>query len=500
MGKCFLVIWLPYFHTDLVAGKDKHLHQHPFVLKESFHGKMVIRALNLPAQRLGLSKGQAIADARAIAPDLQVKDLDAALANKALEKLGRWCIRFSPVVGLDPPDGLILEVSGCAHLWGGEEKYLQAIKAKIESFGISIRMAMADTIGVAWALAHFGTLQVHIVHNRSIQDFLELPVAALRIDETIQDQLQILGLRFIRQLIALPLTVLSKRFPALLCERIRQANGEIEEYFTPIELPEPFAIRLPCMEPIITRTGVNIALEKAMTDLIQQLQQHQQGIRKAMFTAFAADGKQYDAEIMTNRPSLNTTHLLKLFALRLDRIEYSAGIDVFMLRATLTESYQPTQEKIWKGRAGLQHQQISEWVDQISMRYGTAAVSRYLPSEHHLPEKAFRESKSLQENPTSPWHVPARRPIQLVHPPEKIEVTAPIPDYPPMMFRHKGKLHKIITADGPERIEQEWWVGNGKHRDYYIVEDEEGKRYWLFRSGHYDEAKTYTWYLHGYFV
>lgn len=500
MGKRFVVIWLPYMHTDLLAVRERDLHQHPFVLKESFHGKMVIRAMNLPAQRLGLTKGQAIADARAIASDLRVKDMDESMATKALEKLGRWCIRFSPIVSLDPPDGLILEASGCAHLWGGEEKYLQAIKERIEGFGFSIRIAMADTICVAWALAHYGALQVHIAHNRSMPDFLELPVAALRIDDTTQDQLQILGLRNIRQLIALPLTVLGKRFPALLCERIKQASGEIAEYITPIELPEPFAIRLPCMEPIITRTGVNIALEKAMTDLIQQLQQHQLGIRKAMFTAFAADGKQYDAEIMTNRPSLNTTHLLKLFALRLDRIEYSAGIDVFMLTATLTESYQPAQEKIWKGPAGLQHQHIAEWVDQISMRYGTTAVSRYLPSAHHLPEKAYRESAGLQEQCSSPWHVPARRPIQLVHPPEIIEVTAPIPDYPPMLFRHKGKLHKIITADGPERIEQEWWVGSGKHRDYYIVEDEEGKRYWLFRSGHYDEAKTYTWYLHGYFV
>ncbi|MGB4773399.1 MAG: DNA polymerase Y family protein [Chitinophagaceae bacterium] len=500
MGKRFVVIWLPYFHTDLVAGKEKHLHQQPFALKESFHGKMVIRALNLPAQRLGLANGQAIADARAIASNLQVKDLDVALAKKALEKLGRWCIRFTPVVGLDAPDGLILEASGCAHLWGGEEKYLQSIKEKMESFGISTRMAMADTIGVAWALAHYGPLQLHIAFGTSIPDFLELPVAALRIDESIQDQLQILGLRSVRQLFALPLTVLNKRFPALLCERIKQASGEMEEYFLPIELPESFAIRLPCLEPIITRTGVNIALEKALLELIQLLQQQQLGIRKAVFTAFAADGKQYDAEIMTNRPSLHEAHLLKLFALRLDRIEYSAGIDLFMLSATLTERYQPAQEKIWKGRTGLHHQQIAEWVDQISMRYGPNAVSRYLPSEHHLPEKAFRESTGLQEDATSSWHVPTRRPIQLIHPPEIIEVTAPIPDYPPMLFRHKGKLHKIITADGPERIEQEWWAGTGKHRDYYIVEDEEGKRYWLFRSGHYDKDKTYNWYLHGYFV
>lgn len=499
MGRRFVVIWFPYLHTDLMASKEACLHQHPFVLKESFHGKMVIRALNLPALRQGLYKGQSIADARAVVPDLMVKDLDTGTADKALEKLGRWCIRFSPLVGLDPPDGLIMEASGCAHLWSGEDKYLQAIKEKLEGFGITTRMAMADSIGIAWALAHHGALQLHRAQGKTPPDFLELPVAGLRIDEGVQDQLQTLGLRNISQLLAMPLSVLVKRFPLSLCQRINQARGEQEEYITPIEIPEPYVVRLPCLEPIVTRTGVNIALERCLTELIDILQKEQLGIRKAVLTAFASDGKQYHAAIMTNRPSLNRDHLLKLFALRLDEIKYSAGIDVFLMAASLTETYQPAQEKIWQGPAGLQHQKIAEWIDQIEMRYGTSTVSRYLPSEHHLPEKAFKESINLQEEAKSNWHASTRRPIQLVHPPEKIDVTAPIPDYPPMMFRHKGKLHKIKTADGPERIEQEWWVGTGRHRDYYIVEDEEGKRYWLFRSGHYDEAKTYTWYLHGYF-
>lgn len=499
MSRRFVVIWFPYLHTDLMAGKELCLHQQPFVLKESFHGKMVINALNLPAVRQGLYKGQSIADARAIVTDLVVKDMDAATALNALEKMGRWCIRFSPSVSLDSDDGLIMESSGCAHLWSGEEKYLLAIKEKLEGFGLTTRIAMADTIGIAWALAHYGALQMHIAYGKAPPDFLELPIKGLRLDVGVEDQLLTLGLNAIRQVFALPISALSRRFPATLRQRINEARGEQEEYITPIEVPDVFAVRLPCLEPIVTRTGVNIALERSLKDLIQLLEKEQLGIRKAVFTAFAADGKQYQSAITTNKPSLNQEHLLKLFALRLDEIKYSAGIDVFLLAATLTEIYQPAQAKIWQGPAGLQHPKIAEWIDQIEMRYGAAVVSRYLPSEHHLPEKAFKESSSLQEEPQTNWHAPLRRPIQLLHPPEQIEVTAPIPDYPPMMFRHKGKLHKIITADGPERIEQEWWVGKGKHRDYYIVEDEEGKRYWLFRSGHYDEAKTYSWYLHGYF-
>jgi protein ImuB len=134
------------------------------------------------------------------------------------------------------------------------------------------------------------------------------------------------------------------------------------------------------------------------------------------------------------------------------------------------------------------------------MNQGLQQIRRYLPDEHHLPEKSVKPALSLTEEPTIAWRTDPPRPLQLLSPPEQIEVTAPIPDYPPMLFRYKGKIHKIRKADGPERIEQEWWIARGRHRDYYYVEDEEGKRYWLFRSGHYDEAGSYKWFLHGFFA
>lgn len=495
-----LVIWFPYLYTDLWLIREPNLPKLPLVMKKQVHGRMVVSAVDALAERCGILPGLSVADARALQPDLMVVDEPLELANSALRDLGEWCIRYSPMVGLDLPDGLIIDASGCSHLWGGEERYIHHIRDQLLAKGYSVRMAMADTIGMAWALAHHGKLQVYMVTGQSPPIFLELPVKALRIEDPVLGALHTLGLQRVRDLLALPVSALKRRFGPGLIQRIEQATGLEEEGINPVCIPEPYAVRLPCLEPIVTQTGACIALERCADELKQVLAKEQLGIRKAVFTAHGVDGKTHTIRIATNRPSLNMDHIRSLFHLQIEDWECSAGIELFLLTATHVEKYQPAQEKIWEGPAGLQHVKLAEWMDQLEARFGAGAVMRFLPSAHHLPERSVRISTSLSDHAQANWQTWSLRPMQLLDPPEKVDVTAPIPDYPPMLFRHKGRLHRIVKADGPERIEQEWWIVNGKHRDYYAVEDEEGKRYWLFRSGHYDEAKTYTWYLHGYFV
>ncbi len=164
------------------------------------------------------------------------------------------------------------------------------------------------------------------------------------------------------------------------------------------------------------------------------------------------------------------------------------------------EDHKPGQEVLFANSKGINDQDIAELLDRISGKNGTACVRRFLPSEHYWPERSFVEAKDINEQPASNWAIPRPRPLLLLPAPETIQVTAPIPDYPPMMFRYKGILHKVNRADGPERIEQEWWLQEGQHRDYYVVEDEDGRRYWIFRSGHYDAAKTHGWFMHGFFA
>jgi protein ImuB len=202
-------------------------------------------------------------------------------------------------------------------------------------------------------------------------------------------------------------------------------------------------------------------------------------------------------DIGTHRPSHHVSHLFKLFENKLSSIAPALGIELFILEAHLVEDHRPNQEKMWEDTGGLDDARLSELIDRLANRVGAASIHRYLPDEHYWPERAFKPA-TLHEKATTSW-ADKLRPVHLLSRPERIEVTAPIPDYPPMLFRHCGKLHQVVRADGPERIEQEWWLQTGQHRDYYRVEDEEGNRYWIFRLGHYDD-KIFQWFLHGFFA
>jgi protein ImuB len=281
--------------------------------------------------------------------------------------------------------------------------------------------------------------------------------------------------------------------------RLDLALGREEEVVEPVQPPAPYQERLPCLEPIVTPTGIEIALRQLLGTLCLRLQQEQKGLRAAILKCYRVDGKVEQVDIGTNRPSYHVNHLFKLFEIKLSSIEPAMGIEVFILEAPNVEDHYAQQQKMWEDSGGLEDMRLSELIDRLAARTGMRAIHRYLPDEHYWPERSLKPALSIQEKLTTSWFADKLRPLQLLPIPERIEVTAPIPDYPPMLFRHKGKLHKILRADGPERIEQEWWLQQGKHRDYYSVEDEDGHRYWIFRSGHYDD-ETFQWYLHGFFA
>ncbi|HEU5163925.1 MAG TPA: DNA polymerase Y family protein, partial [Chitinophagaceae bacterium] len=211
------------------------------------------------------------------------------------------------------------------------------------------------------------------------------------------------------------------------------------------------------------------------------------------------DNKIETIEIGTNRPSHNTKHIYKLFEIKLDTIEPAFGIELFTLEAQKIEDASPAQENLWQRMVGLDNMNLSELLDRFNGKFGSNCIHRYLPNEHYWPERSIKEASSITETAIASWNIDRPRPLQLLSKPEPISVTAPIPDYPPMLFRYKGILHKGVKADGPERIEQEWWLQQGQHRDYYYVEDEEGHRYWLFRLGHYSDS-SYQWFIHGFFA
>lgn len=510
MARRFVSIWFRHLATDWFTVRQKscatpgssytgELERKPFVLRASSHGRIIITAANSIAEAKGIHPGMALADARALVPELIAEDDKPDLIHKLLPRLAEWCIRFSPFVCVDFPDGLILDSTGCSHLWGGDKLYLDAIKRKLNERGYDIRTSIADTAGVAWGVARYGIEALVIESGFNAEALLPLPPEALRLEPETSERLHKLGLHQIRQFVHIPRNSLRRRFGAQFLLRLDLALGKEEELLEPVIPVQPYQERLPCMEPIISRNGIETALKQLLEMICLRLLQDQKGLRIAVFKGYRTDGKVVSSEIGTSIPTHDVKHLYKLFELKLENFDPGMGIELFILEAPVVEDHFSQQQKIWEDSGGLDDVRLSELIDRIGGRVGRYAIRRYIPNERYWPERSFKLASSLGEKKQIDWRTDKERPLQMLPTPEVIEVTAPIPDYPPMLFRHRGKLHKIIRADGPERIEQEWWIQQGKHRDYYRVEDEEGKRYWIFRSGHYGEEK-FQWFLHGYFA
>lgn len=500
MQKRFVSIWFPHLATNWFTAKQPELKNTAFVLKASSHNRIVVTAVSPKAQANGLTVGMALADARAILPSLQVIDDRPNLAGQLLQRIAEWCIRFTPMAAPYPPDAILLDATGCAHLWGSEQAYIEDITKRLAARGYTTRIAIADTIGTAWGLSRFGKGSLIVESGKQFQALLNLPPSALRLEAGTLDRLHKLGLHKIQDFVSMPRTALQRRFGPHIILRVAQALGEIEEIFTPIFHLQPYEERLPCIEPIVTRTGIEIALERLLQTLCNRLCREGKGLRTAYFRCYRMDSTAQGIEINTSRPSHHEEHLFHLFSLKLSTLEPKSGIELFALEATKVEDYVPVQESLWETSGQLDNEQLSELIDRIAVKFGREAIHRFLPAEHYWPEGSYKQATSLTEQKSIEWRTDRLRPIQVLPTPERVEVTAPVPDYPPMNFRYKGKLHTVKKADGPERIEQEWWIRDGEHRDYYAVEDEEGGRYWLFRLGHYTGDGRHQWFLHGFFA
>jgi len=493
-----MAIWFRHLLTDGLARRRPELREKPFVLAAPVKNKLIITASSIAAEQEGALTGMAVADARAAFGELLVIDAIPNQAEKLLKLLGLGCIRYTPIVSLDLPDGLLLDISGCAHLWGGERGYLKEIVFKLRDAGFDVRAAIADTPGTAWAVARFAQKRPIIAPGEQQTAIATFPPAALRLEPEVIERLQKLGFRNVGPLLQMPSPMLRRRFGTDLLMRIDQALGREEEYREALMPPVPYTERLPCLEPIRTAPSIEIAIEKLLEPLCLRLQAEGKGIRKAILKCHRVDGKKVQVGISTTKGSHSVSHLKKLFDLQVSKIEPALGIELFILEAPRVEDMETVQEQIWVEPQGLADTALAELLDRIAGKVGADAIKRYLPSENHWPERSYRLATSLTEEPQTIWpELP--RPISLLPVPEPIEVMALVPDHPPKFFVHQGKRHTVAKADGPERIGREWWQDSGEHRDYYCVEDENGCRYWLFRSGHYD-GEDARWYLHGYFA
>ncbi|MDP4289757.1 MAG: DNA polymerase Y family protein [Bacteroidota bacterium] len=498
MPKRFLSIYFTHFAADRMARHHPELRDQPFLLSAHVRGRMVVKDFSPSLEQEGIRQGMVVADVKAIYPSIKVFPDDPAEEEKHLKALAEWSIRYTPLVASDFPDGLLLDISGCPHLWGGERPYLETITGCFQHNGYDTRAAIADTIGAAWAVAHFGQNMTIVEPDGQAQVLQSLPPAAIRLDAVTLDRLEKLGFKQVGQFSHIPRPNLRRRFGEALLNRLDQALGKAPEALEYVKPTPLYREQLPCIEPIRTAPGIGFALKRLLESLCERLAKEGKGLRSGIFICHRIDGKTVQISIGTNRASCNAEHLFKLFELKIPTLEPALGIELFELEASLVEEVSETQESLW-ATENTDHKAISELLDRIAGKVGMNAIHRYLPQDRYWPELSIREATTLNEKPETDWCTERLRPLHLLAHPEPVEVMVPLPDYPPVHFRYKGKLYNIVKADGPERIEQEWWIQTGPPRDYYQLEDENGARYWLFRLGLYD-GESPKWFLHGYFA
>lgn len=498
MAQRIVVIWFPHLLTDWQLRRKPELAVQPFALALLERNRRVVKAVNAIAQQKGIYPEMVVADCRALVPELEVHDYDPQQPNKLLSALAEWCIRFTPSVSIDHSEGLILDASGCTHLWGSEEGYIAEIQKRFTDFGYTTRIGIADTIGCAWAVSRFESKQCIVAPNGQARAIENLPPPALRLEPKAASRLAKLGLRTVGSFMRMPRPSLRRRFGTDLLQRLDQALGNALEFMNPIEPLSPYQERLPSLEPIRTAVGIEIALKELLENLSQRLNKESKGLRICELRCYRVDGNIQKIEIGTNRPSRNVKHLFKLFEIKIPEIEPDLGIELFVLEAGTVEELLSSQDALW-AVSSANESALAELLDRLEGKIGEGSIHRYLPAEHHWPERALKRANSLLEQAATPWRTDLPRPLHLLPKPEQIEVMVPIPDYPPLLFIYKGQRHTITKADGPERIEQEWWLQTGDYRDYYCVENEGGHRYWVFRSGDYMNEDV-KWYLHGFFA
>jgi protein ImuB len=466
---------------------------------------LVLAAANPAAQAKGVRRGQTHADARALLPSLKSAPADAEGAARALRRLALWCERYSPLVAADDArpgfEGLFLDMTGGAHLFGGEAAMLAGLVQRLKAAGVPAQAALADTPGAAWALARFGAQRTVVAPpGRSREALARLPVEALRLEEGAVRLLGKFGLKRIGDLYPLPRAGLARRFRGEegleVVRRLDQALGGAAEALQGVRPPPAYRAWQAFAEPLLDVAGVEHVLPDLVQALAAQLDKGGVGARSVAFTAFRTDGRTTAIAARLSAAGRSPPHILRLLKeTGLEKLDLGFGADALMLCAHRTETIGARQADIEPAAAEAETGALAALIDRLSARLGEGTVRRPLAVESWLPERSERWVPAGPAAPEGPAAKPRLRPLLLLDPPEPVQATAELPDSAPARFTWRRVSHKVARAEGPERLSPEWWLpARGLHeprtRDYYAVEDEAGRRFWLFREGLYDRLEA----------
>ncbi|MEM1036743.1 MAG: DNA polymerase Y family protein [Pseudomonadota bacterium] len=522
------------------------------------HGLCVASA-NKAAQAIGLTEGLAFTDAKARAPHLHHQDIDRAADAKALEALAKWLIRFAPLVALDGRNGIMLETTGCDHLYGGEAAMVADVSRILSREQIPHRMGLASTQVAASAVARGASGRVLPIGCEK-DGLADLQISALRVSNEAETLLRRFGLNRIGQLYDIDRKALARRFQSksnadAVLLKLDQALGYRCDPIKPLRPAPAKRVELKCLEPIATGGAIEIGLETLTIQLCKDLKSFGQGARHFTLTAYRSDGTLASIEVSAARPVNMPSHIVQLFSERIDQIDPGFGIDLLTLEARRTGPMDESAVAL-SGDLAAQDTDIvalSALADRVAAKLGEGAVQVTAFQESHRPDLAEQKRpfegdipKQLSSNPQA-----GPRPLRLLRQPERVQVLAEVPEGPPLRFVWRRVARKVAKADGPERIAPEWWTYTApppsaapqedaprkwltpkfdpradaaliaktrtefeqmqtaetvrnlpRARDYYRVEDDEGRRYWVFREGLYNDGRggAPDWYVHGLFA
>ena len=458
-------------------------------------------AVDAMALELGITPGLALADARARVPELLIFDADLRADAALLDWLAEACDRYTPMVTTDPPHGLILDITGCAHSFANREQGLSSdLAQRLARLNLTARLAMATTPDAAAVLARQGG-----------DDVCVLPVRALRVEPDIHIALDLAGLKTIGDVARLPSSSLTARFGTELPVLLDRLLGREDVRITPRRMPAEIEAEARFAEPIARTEDMLATISRLVAEAAITLSERGVGGRRFSVALFRSDGHVARLSVETGQPVRDPAVLDRLFRERIDALadplDPGFGYDMIRLAVHVVEPLAPEQLQLDGGKVA--DRELAALIDRLSTRLGRNRVRRFATVDTHIPEQTALEFPAVEMRKVEAWpkteaREPPLRPIHLFDPPHRIEVIAEVPDGPPRRFKWRWTLHEVARHEGPERIAAEWWMrrdNGGLTRDYYRVEDVRGRRYWLFRHGLYGAEKSHPdWYLHGLFA
>jgi len=472
---------------------------------------MRLTALDEAAEAIGLKKNQGVAEARAIYPKLDIAEEDLGADRRLLDGIADWCDRYTPLVALDGPDGLFLDITGSSHLFGGENALLKDILLRLFQMGLDARGAISSAPGLSWAASRFGSGGV-IADEEMEQVLAPLPVASLRLAENTVAALQKLGLKRVGDIIAAPRAPLARRFGAHLLLRLDQALGRDEEPVSPRRPVASLSAERRLAEPVQTEEDILFLTGQIALSLKASLEERGAGGRAFELMLFRVDGRVFRIAAGASQPLRDPKRIAALFSERLqavhDDLDAGYGFEILRLNVMRHEAFDAAQEDFDGDRQ--KDVSLAGFVDRVSARLGADCLQSFHMRESHVPERAVTAVPAIDgllsgKRPAASGFSWSRseRPLRLFRQPESVEVSAAeVPEGPPESFRWRRMLHRVRRSQGPERLAMEWWIdGTGaRARDYFRIEDDTGHRFWIYREGLYGQMPPPRWFMHGVFA